>query len=89
MEDSSSNSDIKMIDISDEESFEFHFNNVFKQNESMPDSSDDEGIYKNPEHTKNTKKETGEVNKIKTEEKKLKCLYIESEVGKYSIIIHL
>ena len=69
MEDSSSNSDIKMIDISDEESFEFHFNNVFKQNEPMPDSSDDEGIYKNPEHTKNTKKETGEVNKIKTEEK--------------------
>ena len=69
MEDSSSNSDIKMIDISDEESFEFHFNNVFKQNQPMQDSSDDEGIYKNPEHTKNTKKETGEVNKIKTEEK--------------------
>lgn len=69
MEDSSSNSDIKMIDISDEESFEFHFNNVFKQNEPIPDSSDDEGIYKNPEHTKNTKKETGEVNKIITEEK--------------------
>ena len=69
MEDSSSNSDIKMIDISDEESFEFHFNNVFKQNEPISDSSDDEGIYKNPEHTKNTKKETGEVNKIKTEEK--------------------
>ena len=69
MEDSSPNSDIKMIDISDEESFEFHFNHVFKQNQPMQDSSDDEGIYKNPEHTKNTKKETGEVNKIKTEEK--------------------